>query len=256
MGYEGSPVKAPPNTRRRIMPPTPQQISFSSTDESQWSADLEEQPSIWSTRERRVIAAMENYLDKSDEVKVEKKTLGLLVDQEDSKVCLRKIPAHARRRGSRMFEIFSTKEKADHSVASRNCWLEHPGKRVVLQERWQSDWQDVNYERTVAKAPPCPERRMRTTLPQQSSSLTREEESQWSAQERTAMARMEQSVNNSECKKLDIEEVEECSLEPEYADIDVKQILRKATREGRNILLSVQGERRRRASGRKQMAMG
>ena len=36
MGYAGSPVKAPPNTRRRILPPTPQQISFSSTDESQW----------------------------------------------------------------------------------------------------------------------------------------------------------------------------------------------------------------------------
>ena len=51
MGYEGSPVKAPPNTRRRIMPPTPQQISFSSMDESQWRADLEAQPSIWRTRE-------------------------------------------------------------------------------------------------------------------------------------------------------------------------------------------------------------
>ena len=31
MGYAGSPVKALPNTRRRILPPTPQQISFSST---------------------------------------------------------------------------------------------------------------------------------------------------------------------------------------------------------------------------------
>ena len=64
MGYEGSPVKARSNTRRRIMPTTPQQISFSSTDASQWQADLEAQPSIWSTRERRVPAAMDNYLDK------------------------------------------------------------------------------------------------------------------------------------------------------------------------------------------------
>ena len=44
-------------------------------------------------------------------------------------------------------------------MASRKRWLEHQGKRVALQERWQSDWQDVNYEGT--KAPPCPERRMR-----------------------------------------------------------------------------------------------
>ena len=36
MGYEGSPVKASPYTRRRMMPPTPQQILHSSTDESQW----------------------------------------------------------------------------------------------------------------------------------------------------------------------------------------------------------------------------
>ena len=64
MSYEGTPVKAPPRTRRRMMPPTPQQNSNSSTDESHWQADLEAQQSIWSTRERTVIAGMENYLDK------------------------------------------------------------------------------------------------------------------------------------------------------------------------------------------------
>ena len=73
------------------------------------------------------------------------------------------------------------------------------------------------------------------TPPQQSSSSTREEESQWRAQERTAIAMMEQYVNNSECKQLDIDEVEECSLGPEYVDIDLTQILRKTTGEGRNI---------------------
>ena len=61
MGYEGSPVKAPPNTRRRMMPPTQQQISHSSTDEIQWQEKLEAQ-SLWSIQERRMMAAMENYL--------------------------------------------------------------------------------------------------------------------------------------------------------------------------------------------------
>ena len=70
MGYEGSPVTALPNTRRRMTPPRPQQISFSPTDERQWQADLEAQRSNRSTRERRVVAAMENYLDKSDDMKV------------------------------------------------------------------------------------------------------------------------------------------------------------------------------------------
>ena len=39
-------------------------------------------------------------------------------------------------------------------------------------------------------------------------------------------------MNNSECFQLDIE-VEECSLGPEYADVDMKKILSKASREGR-----------------------
>ena len=41
-------------------------------------------------------------------------------------------------------------------------------------------------------------------------------------------------MNNSECTKLEIAEVEECSLGPEYADVDVKHFLRNATRGGRN----------------------
>ena len=49
----------------------------------------------------------------------------------------------------------------------------------------------------------------------------------------TAIAIMEQCVNNSECIQLDIDEVEECSLGPKYANVDVKQILREATRESR-----------------------
>ena len=49
------------------------------------------------------------------------------------------------------------------------------------------------------------------------------------------MARMEQYVNKSECIQLDTDEVEECSLGPECADVGVKQILGKATRGGRKI---------------------
>ena len=115
---------------------------------------------------------MENYLDKSDDIKLETDQLELLMDPKDSEVNLRYILAHdARRRGSRIFEIFSTK-------ACRNGWLECRATREA-----QRDLKDMTYEGTIANAPPCPERRVRTPLPQQSSSSTREEESQWSAQE-------------------------------------------------------------------------
>ena len=60
---------------------------------------------------------------KRDDMKVDIKALELLMDPGDSEVCLRYILAHAKRRGSRIFEIFSTKEKTDNLVASRNRWL-------------------------------------------------------------------------------------------------------------------------------------
>ena len=41
MSYEGTPVQAPPSARRRMMPPMPQQSSHSSTDETQWQAEME-----------------------------------------------------------------------------------------------------------------------------------------------------------------------------------------------------------------------
>ena len=65
MSYEGTAVKAPPSTRRRRMrPPMSHQNSHSSADERLWQADLEAQRSIWSTRERTIIAGMENNVGK------------------------------------------------------------------------------------------------------------------------------------------------------------------------------------------------
>ena len=48
----------------RRMPLALQQNSFSSMSERQWQADLDEQHDGWSCSERRVIAAMEDYLEK------------------------------------------------------------------------------------------------------------------------------------------------------------------------------------------------
>ena len=96
----------------------------------------------------------------------------------------------------------------------------------------------MNYEGTPVKAPLCPKRRMITPLPQQSCFASMEEESRWSAQERTAAARMEQYVNNSDVLKLEIAEEDENSLGPECSHVDVKHIVRNATREGRNIFES------------------
>ena len=73
---------------------------------------------------------------------------------------------------------------------------------------------------------------MKTPLPQQSPFSTVEEGSPWSAQGRTAIEKMEQYVNISDCINLEIDEVEDSSLGPEYSDVDVKHILRNERKNG------------------------
>ena len=94
------------------MPPTPQQSSSPSIEEMQWQTEMGVQGSSWSAVERTVIARMENYLNEKDCLKLEIEELELLMGPEDSEVNL--ILMNASRRGSRIFEIFSTKEKREH----------------------------------------------------------------------------------------------------------------------------------------------
>ena len=102
----------------RKMPLALQQHSSSSMSERQWQADLDEQHDGWSCSERRVIAAVEDYLEKCIKIKVEVAALELLMEPEEAEVCLRYILMHAKRRGRGIFEI--------------------------------------KYEGIMAKAPPCP----------------------------------------------------------------------------------------------------
>ena len=75
-----------------------QHNSSSSTSGRQWEADLEEQRVAWSSSERKVMAAVEDYLENCAGVKAER-----LMAPEEVEVCLRYILAHARGRGSRIF---------------------------------------------------------------------------------------------------------------------------------------------------------
>ena len=91
--------------------------------------------------------------------------------------------------------------------------------------------EDMNYDGTLVKAPPCSKKRMRTPLPQQSPFSSMEEGSPWSAQERAAIANMQHYVGNSDCIKLEIGQVEVHSLGSQCSDVDVKHILKKKRKE-------------------------
>ena len=66
MSHEGTPVKAPPPTKRRMMPPKPQQGSLSMLGDTQWQTEVDDQESCWNARDRTVIAKMEKNLNESD----------------------------------------------------------------------------------------------------------------------------------------------------------------------------------------------
>ena len=141
MRYEDSPVKAPPPSRRRMTPPTPLQNSYSSfggeqehyevdsqiwrarekapwrqcssssSNERQWQLGREEQRAEWSLSERRVMGAVEDYLEGSADIQVDIEALERFIEPEDEKVCLRYILKYSTRRGSDMFKLFDTKRE-------------------------------------------------------------------------------------------------------------------------------------------------
>ena len=61
-------------------------------------------------------------------MKVEIAALELLMRQEEAEVCLRYILTHAKRRGSRIFGIFSTKEKTGPFCGKQEALVGAPRK--------------------------------------------------------------------------------------------------------------------------------
>ena len=107
MRFEGSQVKAPPPSRRRMTPPTPLQNSYSSFEEEQEHFEVEDQ--IWSARDRTVIARTKQYLEESKSSKVEVEELESSLGTEHSDVDFRRILEEARnKKGCAIFETFSS----------------------------------------------------------------------------------------------------------------------------------------------------
>ena len=89
----------------------------------------------WSSSERKVGGSVEDYLDRCAALVRARRSRGL------SKVLLE---VRDERR-QQFFQLFDTREKKDHFVASRIRWLEHQGERAALQESWRNEWHDIMY---------------------------------------------------------------------------------------------------------------
>ena len=67
---------------------------------------MEEQRCEWSPSERKVMGAVENYLENSADIKVDIDVLARLIEPEDEGVCLRYILKYWTRGGSNIFKLF------------------------------------------------------------------------------------------------------------------------------------------------------
>ena len=99
-------MKAPPLSRRRMMPPTHCKNSYSSFKEEQGHFEVEDK--TWSARDRTVIARTKQYLEKSKSLKMEVE-LESLLGPDDSDVDFRRILEEPRdKKGCAIFETSST----------------------------------------------------------------------------------------------------------------------------------------------------
>ena len=79
----------------------------------------------WTARDRAVIARTEQYPNENDNMVVEVEELEVLLGPKDSEVDLRQTLRYARKKkGGRIFEIFSSQGPSELLVASRARWEE------------------------------------------------------------------------------------------------------------------------------------
>ena len=81
-----------------------------------------------------VIGAIEDYLERCAGIEA----LDRLMEPEDEEVCLRDILKCSTRGNSNVFQLFDTKEKKNHFVASGRRLLER-----YLQTSGQNEWHNI-----------------------------------------------------------------------------------------------------------------
>ena len=110
-----------------------------SASDGWWQASLgqpQEQLMVgWNQIEKRVIDAVEDYLERCAQVIEEIDLVESLLRPEKLEVSMRYVLKHATCRESNIFQLFDTSERPNHFVASRIRWLESPERRCEAGER-------------------------------------------------------------------------------------------------------------------------
>ena len=154
-------------------------------------------------------------------------------------------------RWQRYFPAFLTQQRK----RTTSCQAEDDDWRVRI--RWQQSKKvdKMSYQGVMAKAPPCPERTLKTPMPQQSSPSSRDGESQWVAEEdrRRRRVAFEETaggfltyLEDSEDLKVSVTELQEHLGLSEEASISIKQVTRQARNENGQNFLKFSGKEKER----------
>ena len=127
----------------------------------------------------------------------------LLLGREDSEVFLTHILRNASRRGGRIFEIFSSKEKSDHSVESKMRWNDRQSLKAVHEEKARRDVQEVDVEINQY----------------------------WTAVYQWIAKKMLRSLEDSECLKVSTGELKKQVLYSDESSVNIERIARQARSE-------------------------
>ena len=99
-----------------------------------WREGLIQQRVGWSSVDKRVKEAAEDYLENCANIKVDTEALERLMEPENRKISLRYILKYSARGGSNIFQLFDTSERQDHFVANRKKGWRVGGKRCTARE--------------------------------------------------------------------------------------------------------------------------
>ena len=145
-------------------------------------------------------------------MEVEVEELEVLLGPEDSEVDLRQTLRYARRKkGGRIFEIFSSQGPSEVLVASRARWDERQRALVTEEEESRRKAQDVDYK------------------------VNRN----WTAVYQTVARRILSYLDNSEALKVSTKELKEQGLSPSEPSVNMEHIVRQARSEKKKKLFQI-----------------
>ena len=185
-------------------------------------------------RRKRVMDAVEDYLENCAQVKVDIEVVESLIKPEKTKGFSKVHSEALNEKRQQYFPALRHFGEAKRLCGKQKTMAGKPRKNCAQQGGGLNEWHDIEYQGEMTEAPPCPERTLKTPLPQQSSSPACEEEARKVSMEdrrRRSIAFELRYLDNSEEVKVGIVELQERLEVLVHIGISIHQVAHQARSE-------------------------